>query len=120
MANSTLGKHIKRLREVRGMTQEQLAECSGVAADTIRRLEKENFSPSLRTLRKVCKGLRISLSTLFGGFELPVVDPVIVDLVGLLEGRSPQMLRVVARVVRELLSLLDGQLDQDRRGGRAN
>ncbi len=51
------GAHVKRLREVRRLTQEELAVRSGLAADTIRRLEHQEFSPSLRTLRKVCKGL---------------------------------------------------------------
>ena len=89
------------------MTQEQLAERSGLAADTIRRLEKSNFSPSLKTLRKLCAGLGISLGTLFQAFELPRTDPLIADLVGLLEGRSPQILKLVTRVVREVLRGVD-------------
>jgi DNA-binding XRE family transcriptional regulator len=43
------GRHIRRLRRARDMTQEQLAERSGLSSDTIRRLELADFSPSLDT-----------------------------------------------------------------------
>lgn len=64
------GKHAQLCRRVRGLTQEELAERSGLSADTIRRLEKSSFSPSLDTLCKMCDGLQISLSTLFEGLEV--------------------------------------------------
>ena len=89
------------------MTQEELAERSGLASDTIRRIEKQNFSPSLKTLCKLCGGLQLSLVSFFGGLELPDTDPVIDELVGLLEGRSPKTISIVARVVRELLRGLE-------------
>lgn len=101
------GKHVKRLREVRGLTQEQLAERSNLAADTVRRLEHQDFSPSLRTLRKICAGFGISLSTLFNSFELPSADPVLKELNLLLHGRSPKTLHVVMRVAQELVAQLD-------------
>ena len=103
------GKHIQRLRKVRRMTQEDLAVRSGVAPDTIRRLEHGGFSPSLKTLRKVCAGLELSLSALFGSFELPCTDPTLHDFVSLLQGRSPQTIRLAVRVVGELLVHLDEQ-----------
>ena len=68
--SKSFGRHVRGLRRARGMTQEVLAEDSGLSADTIRRLEHGAFSPSLNTLRKLCTGLRIQLSTLFESFEL--------------------------------------------------
>ena len=64
------GRHVRSLRRARGQTQEVLATRSGLSADTIRRLEHGSFSPSLETLRKLCKGLDMMLSTLFESFEL--------------------------------------------------
>ncbi len=64
------GRHVRALRRARGLTQEILAERSGPSSDTIRRLEHGSFSPSLDTLRKLCTGLRIDLSTLFTSIEL--------------------------------------------------
>lgn len=101
------GNYVRRLREVRGMTQEELAERSKLASDTIRRLERESFSPSLKTLRKLCAGLGITLSTLFNGFELPTTDTGLNDLIALLRSASPRTLQIIIRVVRELIRLLD-------------
>jgi transcriptional regulator with XRE-family HTH domain len=52
------------------MTQEDLAESSGLSADTIRRVEQGSFSPSLDTITKLCEGMSISRGTLFTGYEL--------------------------------------------------
>ena len=64
------GKHVRSLRRARGLTQEVLAERSGLSADTVRRLEHGSFSPSLVTLNKLCVGLDLRLSSLFESFEL--------------------------------------------------
>lgn len=63
------GLHVRGLRRVRGLTQEQLAERAELAADTIRRLEHGSFSPSLKSLDKLTSALRVTLGTLFLGFE---------------------------------------------------
>nr|WP_258183095.1 helix-turn-helix transcriptional regulator [Enhygromyxa salina] len=101
------GQHVKRLREARSLTQEQLAERSDLAPDTIRRLEHQDFSPSLKTLRKVCRGLKISLTTLFASFELSHPHPVVNDIAALLGDRSEATCRAALRLLREFLDGLD-------------
>ncbi|PRP97667.1 anaerobic benzoate catabolism transcriptional regulator [Enhygromyxa salina] len=64
------GRHVRSCRRARGLTQEVLAGLCDLSADTIRRLEQGSFSPSLDTLRKLCHGLQLRLSTLFESFEL--------------------------------------------------
>ena len=64
------GRHVKALRRARGLTQEDLAERSGLSTDTIRRLERGSFSPSMDTIGKLCRGLALTRSTLFAGYEL--------------------------------------------------
>lgn len=103
----SFGAHVKRLREVRRLTQEELAERSGLAADTIRRLEHQDFSPSLRTLRKVCKGLGLSVAAMFNSFELEGVPEEIARINGLLIGRSSAELKLVERVLSTLFEELD-------------
>lgn len=65
----TFGAHVQRLRRAQGLTQEKLAERSTLHPDTIRGLERNTFKPSLRTLCKLAKGLGLSLSELFAGFD---------------------------------------------------
>lgn len=88
------------------MTQEQLAERSGLSADSIRRLEHGSFEPSLDTIRKLTGGLNLLVSTLLESFELHLTDASR-ELAGLLVGRAPGELALVTQVVRTLLDELD-------------
>ena len=106
------GMHVRSLRRARGLTQDALAERSGLSADTIRRLEHGSFSPSLETLRKLCLGLDLMFSTLFESFELGARDESR-ELVDLLATRSPRELVLATRVLRALFDELDGMTDED-------
>jgi len=100
------GRHVRSLRRARGMTQEVLAERSGLSADTIRRLEHGSFSPSLETLRKLCAGLELLLSTLFESFELGVRNESR-ELIDLIACRTPRELTLATQVLRALFAELD-------------
>jgi transcriptional regulator with XRE-family HTH domain len=89
------------------MTQEVLAERCGLSADTIRRLEHGSFSPSLETLRKLCGGLDLMLSTLFESYELGARNEAR-ELIDLLATRGPRELVLATRVLRALFNELDG------------
>jgi transcriptional regulator with XRE-family HTH domain len=90
------------------MTQEVLAERCGLSADTIRRLEHGSFSPSLDTLRKLCGGLDLMLSTLFESYELGARNEAR-ELIDLLATRGPRELVLATRVLRALFDELDGK-----------
>jgi transcriptional regulator with XRE-family HTH domain len=102
---SAFGQHVRSCRLARGLTQEELAEASGLSADTIRRLEYGHFSPSLRTLAKVCGGLDIGLSTLFLAFETGERD-VSTEIIDALASLTPTerdlLLQMVHRFHRVL------------------
>ncbi len=100
------GRHIRSLRLARGMTQDMLADRSALSADTIRRLEHGNFSPSLETVRKLCNGLDLKMSTLFESYELGGRNEVR-ELVDLLSTRSPRELVMANRVLRSFFLELD-------------
>ena len=105
------GRHVRSLRRARGMTQEVLAERSALSADTIRRLEHGSFSPSLETLRKLCVGLDLMLSTLFESFELGARNESR-ELADLLATRTPRELVMATRVLRSLFDELDAMADE--------
>lgn len=100
------GKHIRSLRRARGVTQDALAQRSGLSADTIRRVEHGSFSASIDTLRKLCFGLGVAPSTLFESFELGRNDDRR-ELIDLISSRSTAELALVARVIRVLFDELD-------------
>lgn len=101
------GRHVRTLRRARGMTQDRLAERSGLSPDTIRRLEHGAFSPSLETLTKLCSGLLLALSTLFESFELGERDQMR-ELVDLLATRTPGEIKLATNLLRVLFDELDG------------
>jgi transcriptional regulator with XRE-family HTH domain len=63
--NQNLSKNIKRLREVKGLSQEKLARLADVANNTLIKMETgENKNPTLETLKKVAQALEVSVDDL--------------------------------------------------------
>jgi transcriptional regulator with XRE-family HTH domain len=109
------GQHVRSLRRARGMTQEVLAERCELSPDTIRRLERGSFSPSLDTLNKVCAGLQLEVGTLFESFKLGARNESR-ELVDLVATRSLKDVRLATRVMRSLFIELDriaAEMDRD-------
>jgi transcriptional regulator with XRE-family HTH domain len=59
-----LTMRLKRLREERGLTQERLAKQAGVSHGYLARLEIGMHDPSLNTLAKLAKALKVTVSDL--------------------------------------------------------
>lgn len=60
------GKQLQRLRTRRGLTQEQLAVTAGLSRTFLTRLELGQHDPSLGTLVRLAKALRVSVTELLG------------------------------------------------------
>ncbi len=72
MAAQHLGERLARLRRARDLTQEALAERSGVSVDVVRKLEQQRkHSARLPTLHSLATGLGVELTALLG--EPPAV-----------------------------------------------
>ena len=109
------GRHVRSCRRARGLTQEQLAQLSGLSPDTIRRLEHGSFSPSLETLSKLSLGLELSLSTLFGAFEVGerCLSRELIDLVTMMGPREQLLMLQLAPVLREFMGLGESEPNGD-------
>lgn len=110
------GKFIKAMRHARGQTQEQLAEASDLAPDTIRRMEWSDFSPSLLTLMKVCKGLRIGLDALFVAFTCRRVGSEI-ELISIAQNLTASEARAAVRVLAIIADLVTAAAPRADAGG---
>jgi transcriptional regulator with XRE-family HTH domain len=64
MKNETIGQRLKRLRHAAGISQEKLAEASGVPVGTIRGIEYDRREPLLTTAAKLARALGASVDTL--------------------------------------------------------
>lgn len=60
----TIGKKIKKKRTILGLTQEELAEKVGISRAYIGFVEQGRNAPSLETLEKIAKSLKVKLSEL--------------------------------------------------------
>ncbi|WP_245902728.1 helix-turn-helix domain-containing protein [Flavobacterium aciduliphilum] len=59
------GKHLKKLREEKGMSQEELANCADVSLPQITRIERGVVNPTLCTIKALANGLEIKTNGLF-------------------------------------------------------
>lgn len=57
--------HIKKYRTLKNLTQEALAESVGVRRETIMRLEKEKYNPSLKLAHDISRVLEVPIEVLF-------------------------------------------------------
>lgn len=92
---------MRSLSRVCGCTQEGLSERSGLSVDAILRIERGAFSPSLKTIGKLCEGFGISLRTLFEGFG-PTGPDEVDQVCDYLCTRSRREVQMVWRVIRAI------------------
>src|ERR671913_2549050 len=62
---SGVGEEVKRLRQARGWTQEQLAVYAGSSQPTVNLLEAGKRNPSASTLEKLARALEVEVVDLF-------------------------------------------------------
>jgi transcriptional regulator with XRE-family HTH domain len=63
------GKHLKKMREGKGMSQEELANLAEVSLPQITRIERGVINPTICTIKSLAKGLEVGTALLFS-FEL--------------------------------------------------
>jgi len=59
-----IGNNIRKRRNTKGISQQELADYSDVAKSTIQRIEKGDMNPSILTLKCISVALEINLSEL--------------------------------------------------------
>lgn len=64
--SANLSRNLRHLRELRRITQAQLAQASGVPRGTIAALEAGDANPTLAVLAQLAQGLQVNLSELLG------------------------------------------------------
>jgi transcriptional regulator with XRE-family HTH domain len=64
-----IGQKIRRLRKLRGLTIEQLADHAELTKGLISQLERDKTIPTIVTLKQVLDALGVGLSTFFDEFQ---------------------------------------------------
>jgi DNA-binding XRE family transcriptional regulator len=59
--NHNIGATIRKLREAKGITQDQLAGAVGMMRNNLSRMEAAKHQPTLETMEKIAKALNVSV-----------------------------------------------------------
>ncbi|KAA0259523.1 helix-turn-helix domain-containing protein [Deferribacter autotrophicus] len=59
-----ISENLKRIRETRGLTLEQLSEITGVSKSMLRQIETGKSIPTIATIWKIANGLKVSFTYL--------------------------------------------------------
>lgn len=87
----TLGKNIKQIRLLRGLSQENLASDLQKSVNFISLLENGKTGISVQTIIDICKVLKVDVNTIFSGIIKPTDlknDAFIVDSLNLFDEKD--------------------------------
>jgi transcriptional regulator with XRE-family HTH domain len=73
-----VGETIRRLRQAKGMTLQELAVGSGVSVGMLSEVERDRANPSLRVLTQIRMALGVTVSALFEDAQPRSADPAFV------------------------------------------
>lgn len=71
-----IGKRLKEIRKIRGMTQKELSEVVGVSVSTVKKWEQDQVDPNTAALISIAVALNVSTDYLFG--NIPQTDLIVV------------------------------------------
>jgi transcriptional regulator with XRE-family HTH domain len=96
------GQIIKDARQAAGLTQDDLAEQSGVTTRYIMAIENENRQPSMKVLFTLIRALKISADTIFYP-EIQHTDKKKEHLIHMIQLCDERETKVAAATIRALL-----------------
>lgn len=100
--NTHLTDNLRRLREVRGLSQAQISRLAGVPRATWTHLESGSANPTLSVLIKVANALQVRLEELLAPARSPVRHVKAADLISRKRGEV-----TVRRILPETIAGLD-------------
>lgn len=98
-----VGERIRRLRKEKGLSQERLAERSGLHTNYIGQVERGEKNLTLETLEKIVLGLDISLEELFRFLDPMKHRDALGEIVHLLSERSKADHAMALKVLETVL-----------------
>ena len=101
-----LGEKIKRIRKLRNLTQEQLAELIDISPRSLSNIEVGSCFVKAETLEKIIDNLNITTEELFANEHIKTKDELIIGIEGLLL-KAEKDIKLLEKVYRVLKGLID-------------
>lgn len=99
----SIGKRIKGIRLMRGITQEKLAETVNISVPHVSRIENGWASPSLQTLVDICNALDITIDSLMQD-SLPAARKNLMGALGeVVADCTAEELNMLAEIAQSIL-----------------
>lgn len=101
----SIGKKIREVRKLRGLTLEELADKVGRNWSFLSQIERGKSIPSIETLFLICTALEISLSNLFEKHKpIPYkIDSKTDKFIWLLKDANPSEKQTITTVIKQIL-----------------
>lgn len=108
--NVIIGKTIRKIRKGKGLTQEELAEYSGIHEKHIGRIEAGKHSINIDSLQKLAEALNTSITEILRiAFEIPnsknKKEVIISEICSFLRTQNLNKLKVIKNIIFELKKL---------------
>jgi len=100
-----LGHRIRSTRELRGLSQEKLAEYAGINNSFLSQVERGLKAPSFRTLHAIAAGLEITLGQLFADEEATISAVVEREVADILDAAPADQKKALIALLRVGLDL---------------
>ena len=105
-----LGTNVRKLREARGLTQQQMAKLAGVPRPTWANLESGQANPTLAVLARVADALQVRLEELIEGrLTIEAIGNSSMRTLVTLHGADDASLRAEIRLLTVHVDLPDGR-----------
>ena len=101
-----IGHRVRGIREEHGLTQEALAEATGVSVPYVSHIERGLKKPSLGTLLRLSAALDVTVDTLLRGNQPAEANAFCSDVQALLNGctlKERKVLMEIAAAVKKIL-----------------
>jgi transcriptional regulator with XRE-family HTH domain len=96
---------IRTLRQLGGLTQQQLAEKSGRSLEAISSIERGINSPTMETLKQLSIALNVSMADLIPAEEAGEKDHLLAELTGIAREMPLPVLEIAVRQIKVLSDL---------------
>lgn len=95
-----IGKRIKKLREEKNYTQEQLAEFLDVSNAYISKIERGKTTLNLNTLSSICDYLGEKPAFILEGCKIDSESYLRNEITDMINGCSPEKVKLIANVIK--------------------
>lgn len=99
----TVGARVRELREVAGLTQDELGTRAKLTPKFISKVENGHVNPSIGVVARLCDGLNVPLSIFFADAPGSELERDVAEIALLIGGEPADVRAQAIRVVRALL-----------------